>query len=239
MGNAYGIQFNDQYGEAPFQYGDVIADIADAALAAGVGAEFWLDNVNGRAKLSQTKGNHSYMRVITVRSDTLNPTQEEISWLVEHQMPILKIAFPKGLYRVFYPTSFETAYPFEGRQWASPTADCYRLFLDYYRKGLNIPVPSVAAPSAFVFQDPSYGGENLFLTSWEPCGFQQVISPQHGDVLLMRTGSMSLPGPDHIAMYQDGGKILHHYKNRLSTIQDYAGIWRSSTTMILRHNSLI
>ena len=25
MGNAYGIQFNDQYGEAPFQYGDVIA----------------------------------------------------------------------------------------------------------------------------------------------------------------------------------------------------------------------
>jgi hypothetical protein len=237
MLNKNGVDWGDDYGSSTFQYGDVIADIATYIAQHGEGTQFWLNNVRGKSVMAAERGDRTYAKVLAVRSDTAELTQDEVDQLNELGLPILKVALPYGQYKLFYPKAYEEGMPFEGRQWNDSTADCYRLVLDYYQKELSLKLPVVVTPSNYVAQMQSYAGVNLFLTNWEMSGFHQVMFPQKHDVIYIRSGNVRLDGPDHCAIYLDDNKILHHYRHRLSVIQEWAGLWRQNTVMILRHNS--
>jgi len=238
MSAIYGINWNETHGTAPFQYGEVIADIASYCHQNGYDAgDVWLNNIRSKSVLSQQKGDRTYARVSYVRSDTNEIADEEVARMNDENLPLLRIAFPSGLYKLYYPLSFQTEMPYEHRQWSANYADCYRLLLDYYKRELSIKLPVVVTPENYVAQSRSYAGTNLFLTNWKTSGFEQVIAPSHGDLLYMRTGGGVVQGPDHCGIYLEGDRILHHFIDRLSTVQEYAGLWRTSTVMVLRHHT--
>ena len=236
MRHSNGIDWGDTYGSCVFQYGPVIADLITSILENGE-QERWIDNLRGKSRLTLEKGARTFCKVKAARSDTHEPTEQELEEMTSLGMPMLKVALPVGTYMMYYPLSLEEALPFEHRQWSPNNADCYRLALDYYKRELSIKLPIVVTHENYVAQSRSYAGQNLFLTNWESSGFVQVMTPQHGDVIYMRTGNPTVQGPDHCGIYLDSNHILHHYINRLSTAQDFTGMWRQSTVMILRHQS--
>jgi hypothetical protein len=225
MESAYGINFDDRCGEAQVHFITVMPEIASAIMSDGVGAEIWLDNVRGHMRLSRKSGDRTYARVFSSRAEKAAATNEDI----------LKVAYPSGHFKMFYPLTFKDSPPFEGRQWSIGQADCYRLIIDYYKRELGIKLLNIVTPDNYLMQSRSYQGQNLFLTSWQLCGFEPVMFPQHGDGILMRVGRGVVDGPDHCGVYLNGDRILHHFYNRLSTIQEFAGTWRESVYMFLRH----
>lgn len=236
MRNSNGIEWGDTYGSCVFQSGPVIADIMSAILSKGE-QELWVDNIRGKPQLATEKTCRTFCTVKIVRSDTCAPTEDDIASMDVLGLPMLKVALPTGAFKMYYPLSLEGNLPYEGRQWSPNYADCYRLLLDYYKTELSIKLPVVVTPENYVAQSRSYTGQNLFLTNWESSGFTQVMVPQDGDLIYMRTGNPMVQGPDHCGIYLEGDKLLHHFINRLSTVQEYAGIWRASTVMVLRHHT--
>jgi hypothetical protein len=236
---SYGVDFTDTYGTASFKFTDVLPDIAEAALEMSMTGTMWLNSVKGKVILSTEKTDASYAKVVFLRSEVLEPTLEEIAWMNENSMYLLKVVFPSGRYELLVPIAYKEAMPFTNRQWAPGEADCYRLVLDYYRRELKINLPALITPINYVEQARSYQGQNLFLTGWQESGMVQVLLPQENDVILMRTGSVGVAGPDHCAVYLKDNKILHHYINRLSTVQEYLGLWKQSTVMVLRHKTRV
>jgi len=83
----------------------------------------------------------------------------------------------------------------------------------------------------------TYAKVNLFVENFEASGFEQVMVPEVGDALLIQSGLATFDGPDHVGVYVEDGKFLHHYRGRMSTIQPYSSMWRQKTTMVLRHTS--
>ena len=59
---------------------------------------------------------------------------------------------------------------------------------------------------------------------------------QRGDVVLMAIMSEV---PNHAGVIVEPGKILHHLYGRLSTIEDYRGIWRNTTVGVYRHKDVV
>lgn len=238
MTSKYGIDFNDQYGESVFQYGHVIADLMDSIIAGNTG-DMWLQNHRGKAVLGSQKESRTFARVSTVRADSPEPDAAEIARMNDEYLPVLRVALPSGRYKMYYPKAFDGGLPFEGRQWMPNYADCYRLLLDYYFFELSIKLPVVVTPENYVAQSMSYAGQNLFMSNWQMSGFEQVMVPKHGDLIYMRTGNPAVQGPDHCAIYLEGDRILHHFIDRLSCIQEWAGLWRQKTVMILRHRNML
>jgi hypothetical protein len=238
MKEEFGVTWGDRYGTAIFPYGDVIADIAAYCHAHGVdGTTVWLENIRGKARLTAEHTDRVFAKVVCVRGAGQELSEDEVQELNSGQTAVLRIAFPSGAYQYFYPLSLKDNFPFEHRHWSTNSADCYRLGLSYYKGVLGINVPEILTPESYLLQMRSYSGLNLFLENWRTSGFVQVISPQDGDVILMRMGGGSQDGPDHCAIYLDGDRILHHFRNRMSTIQEYAGVWREKTVMVLRHRT--
>jgi cell wall-associated NlpC family hydrolase len=91
-------------------------------------------------------------------------------------------------------------------------------------------------------------GENLLVDNYEKAGFILVrerqplqtklkeflreIKPH--DMLFMQRRA---PVPNHCAVYQGDGKILHHCMGALSKPDVYGGYWHSLSTHHLRHKS--
>ena len=235
----YGIDFTDNYGKTIFRFTEVLPQVADAAIRTRMTGVLWLNNIKGKVSLTETQTDTSYAKVIFKNEQVLLPTLEEIEWMNTTNMYLLKVAFPSGMYQLFTPIAYKDKFPYVNRQWAAGEADCYRLVLDYYKNELKIDLPVLITPINYIEQSRSYQGQNLFLSGWEESGMVQVLIPQPGDVIYMRTGNTPTPGPDHCAIYLEDNKILHHYINRLSTIQDYSGLWKESEVMVLRHNTRI
>jgi hypothetical protein len=240
MNTKYGVEWGDQYGTVIFPYGDVIADIASYCSLKGVeGTQVWLENIRGKARLTDKMSDRVFAKVACVNGSSDEMSEHEVAALNNGGMPILRIAFPTGVYKYYYPLSMQERFPYEHRHWSPGSADCYRLLLDYYKTELGIDLPPVVTPAAYIAQMRSYSGLNLFLENWRTSGFVQVISPVDGDLIYMRTGGSGQDGPDHCGIYLSGDRILHHFRNRMSTVQEYAGLWRESTVMVLRHKTRV
>lgn len=239
MEHAYGIDFDSQVGVSSAYSCTVMPEIAEAVVSGGVGVEMWLENQRGHMRLGRIQNANSYAKVVAVMSSEMSLTNQESEWVNGNGMMMLKVIYPSGRFRMFYPLSFAAELPLESRMWIPGQADCYRLAIDYFKQFHNILLPVVVTPENYVMQSRSYQGQNLFMTNWQRSGFEQVMSPQVGDVIYMRLGGGAVEGPNHCGILVSEGKILHHFINRLSTTQEYGGVWKDSVVMYLRHNSFL
>jgi cell wall-associated NlpC family hydrolase len=112
--------------------------------------------------------------------------------------------------------------------------DCLTMIQRFYADNFNIEIMDHARPDEWWDQ-----GLDLYTDNYHKAGFRvmddlPVRDLKIGDVLLMAIMSTV---PCHGAVYIGGGKILHHFYGRLSEVTDYKGLWRNSTTAILRHKS--
>jgi hypothetical protein len=232
----YGIEWRDTHGVLNFSHASVVADIA-SKVAVGQVDNMWLNNRKGHTDLVESKSDRTFAGVKIFNCDSADATEEDIAYLNETNFPFLKIAMPKGRFKMLYPIAYKENMPLEGRPWKEGHSDCYRLVLDYYRNELGIPIREVITPANYTVQMQSYCKTNLYLESYESSGFEQVLAPEPGDAFFIKTGGATFDGPDHVGICVSEGKILHHYRNRLSVIQDYSGIWKKRTVMVLRHTS--
>ena len=236
MEKLYGVDWLDTHGEFAFSHAHVVAKIAEKVYS-DVAGEMYLANHKGQVTLADTLSDNVYAHVVISRDETPDATEDDLARLNSTGVPFLKICMPKGRFRMLYPIAMKTNMPWENRPWVEGNSDCYRLALDYYRRELGIPVRAVPTPPNYTVMMAQYAANNLFLENWQSSGFEQVLAPEHGDALLIKSGLATFDGPDHAAVYIDGGKMLHHYRNRLSIIQDYSRMWHEKTLMVLRHTS--
>lgn len=114
------------------------------------------------------------------------------------------------------------------------THDCYSLIRDFYHQNFGIDLPNYARPNGWWKE-----GMDLYMERYHKNGFRVLdchpSEYQIGDVFLM---SILSPVTNHGGVLVEKGQILHHFTNRLSTIEPYKGIWRNCTTAVMRHKDV-
>ena len=233
MDKKYGILWHDTHGEFNFSHPFVVAKIAEN-ITAGDTSPMWLKNHHGQVGLTTEKTDRVFARVEVVTADECSLTEEEAAAL---DFPVLRVAMPRGRFKLYYPRFMKDNFPWEHRQWDEGSSDCYRIALDYYDKVLGIKVRAVTTPKNYTTQMMTYSKVNLFTENFAASGFEQVLVAEPGDAILLQSGLATFDGPDHVGIYLEGGKLLHHYRSRLSVIQPYTSMWRQKTSMIIRHAS--
>lgn len=112
--------------------------------------------------------------------------------------------------------------------------DCLEICRDFFRDNGIVDIPAYARPEDFWEKDL-----DLYMDHYAENGFELFDGPprdyQVADVFLMAIKSRIA---SHAAIHLGDGRILHHYRDRLSEACEYKGIWRSSTVAVLRHKSM-
>jgi hypothetical protein len=235
MEKQYGILWTDRGGEYNFTHAQVLAQIATKVVE-GYTGEMWLKNHYGQTRLAFAQEDGVYARIDVITAETCELSNEEFAALT---FPILRVAMPRGRFKMYYPLSMRDDFPWEGRQWDEGSSDCYRLGLEYYKKELGITVSEVPTPKNYTIQMMSYAKVNMFVENFESSGFEQVLVPEEGDALLIQSGLATFDGPDHVGIYVSNNNFLHHYRGRMSTIQPYNSMWQQKTNMVLRHKNRV
>ena len=139
------------------------------------------------------------------------------------------LSLPSGSWHSFKPSTYVP--PLVGREFVHGKIDCYSMVRDWYRVARGIELPD------FERQDEWWvKGQNLYLDNFGLAGFGTVPNAEmsQGDVLLMKIQS---PVPNHAAIYLGGGMILHHLYGRLSSRDEYNGLYQGMTVKTLRYAS--
>lgn len=126
--------------------------------------------------------------------------------------------------------------PLTGREFRhGPTGsdgrgDCYALIRDYYAEQ-GITLEEVPRGDNWWSE-----GKNLYDDLLQPWGFEEIDPKevQPGDLLLFQLPKS--PVINHGGIYLDGGLLLHHLDNRLSTVEPL-GRWRPYLRKAARHNA--
>lgn len=123
---------------------------------------------------------------------------------------------------------------FLGREFKHGTVDCYALIRDFYQVTFNISLTNYARPDEWWYSGLSLYEDNILSEGFELKDIS-LRDLQYGDLLLMAIKSKV---PCHAAIYLGNGKILHHFYNRQSNIENLKGIWHNSITGIYRHKKV-
>ena len=126
----------------------------------------------------------------------------------------------------------EETYDLLGRPFVYGVYDCFTILKDYFE------------PLDIIVNAPEYEwnfwekGKNLYIENFEKEGFIRVTdgSLQVHDVMLMALNS---DVANHAGIYVGRGRMLHHAPNRLSCRDNYNGIWKQITRIIVRHQSMV
>lgn len=133
--------------------------------------------------------------------------------------------------------------PFEGREFAHGSVDCYSLVRDYYAEIVGIELPDFYRPDDWWLRGENLYMEGLDAAGFDPIPFQKVGAEgvrQH-DVLLMKFFPSSYRGirhPNHGAVYLGASRMLHHFVDCLSQRTFYSQYFQNRTAYIARHRSL-
>lgn len=147
------------------------------------------------------------------------------------------VSYPQGGYVSIEPNGFQA--PYLRRPYVSGIHDCYSIIRDWYEREWNLILPE------FDREDQWWDkGQNLYLDNFAACGFVALTpdsDAEIGDAFLIQIGQSKTKGvcPNHAAVYIGDGKILHHPRGRLSTEDQYGGMWSRFTIFHLRHQSRI
>lgn len=113
--------------------------------------------------------------------------------------------------------------------------DCYEMLRRFYKDNYGIELRDYARPDNWWEV-----GLNLYSDNYAAEGFQVVDvglrEVRVGDVFLMAVRSSVA---NHCAIYVGDGLILHHFFGRRSCIEHYKGLWRNTTTAIIRHRAVV
>lgn len=117
----------------------------------------------------------------------------------------------------------------EGKQ------DCYEIIRRFFSQNFEIELPNYARP-----HDWWNYKLDLYMERYHKNGFSviDVLPSQYqiGDVFLI---SYRSEVANHAGVLVDNGMILHHFTNRLSSIDPYRGVWRNNTVAVLRHKDVV
>lgn len=178
----------------------------------------WVGEDRGKAFWSADKPDSPVCKVI--RQPSLNtPEVDE---------PTCVIEWPSGRNRLYLPESHRTEAPYVGRQYIPGTSDCYSLVREYYRREHGIELGQ-----AFITRQEMMTGQvSAFNDHPESANWERVAVGQPGDGLLFTFGEAI--APNHCGVLLDNGMFLHHFNERLSTIEPLTGVWRKHLTHYLR-----
>jgi len=119
--------------------------------------------------------------------------------------------------------------PLIGRPWVWGAADCWSLVRDWFQQERGITLPDWDRPDT----PEEFQAAPMFDRLWEGAGFRRVTErPQVGDVALMSIGG---PGLNHVGVFVENGRILHHLRGRLSRRDLYGGWLQSCTGRLVRY----
>lgn len=118
--------------------------------------------------------------------------------------------------------------PLIGRDFIFNIQDCFSLAQDYYFQEHGIILDTV--PRTPFWNEE---GENHIIENFERLGFEQVPlnKVQVGDALIYQVRSQV---PNHIGIYYQPDKVLSHWYNRVSQVEDY-GLWARYIVLALRY----
>lgn len=142
--------------------------------------------------------------------------------------PLVTIGSSKDMSEVFMPDRYFEDLPYEGRPFLHGFLDCYTLIRDYYRKELDIILPTNMQRNWEWWNE----GSNLYVDNAKNYGFKQVSDIKKYDILVM---SLNSSVPNHGAIYLGDNKILHHIGGRFSTIEDYTSTFKHTTSTVYRN----
>ena len=127
---------------------------------------------------------------------------------------------------------------FEGIQWEHGKTDCYNLIQKVFWEMFNIALSDYDREKYWWAHPELF---DLYRQHYEQEGFVRVEitedNPlQIGDAILMTIGCEI---PCHAAIYIGDNKILHHFMNKESSIEEYDGIWKQTTSEVIRHRNFL
>lgn len=121
-----------------------------------------------------------------------------------------------------------------GLHYTPGSRDCFEILRDFFHDNGIVSMPSYARPEHFW-----EAGMDLYMDHYAENGFETFDGPardyQIADVFLMAIKSRVA---NHAAIHLGDGRILHHYRDRLSEVCEYKGLWRNTTVAVLRHKSM-
>lgn len=119
---------------------------------------------------------------------------------------------------------------YTGRHFRFGITDCYTIVRDFYKNEFGITLRNYARYDKF------WEDESLYLKFFKNEDFFLVEDElQFGDLILVALGASVAC---HAAVYIGNGKILHHVQNRLSTIDNYRGLWKNMTVAVIRNRKV-
>lgn len=119
---------------------------------------------------------------------------------------------------------------YTGRPFRFGITDCYTIVRDFYKNEFGITLRNYARYDKF------WEDESLYLKFFKNEDFVLVDDElQFGDLILVALGASVAC---HAAVYLGNGKILHHVQNRLSTIDNYRGLWKNMTVAVVRNRKV-
>ena len=127
---------------------------------------------------------------------------------------------------------------YEGTEWIHGVSDCYTLIQRVYKEIFNIELAYYERKDYWWAHSELY---DLYRENYAKEGFNRIeISEdsqlQIGDAILMTIGCKI---PCHAAIYIGDNKILHHFMNKESSIEEYDGIWKQTTSEVIRHRNFL
>lgn len=141
-------------------------------------------------------------------------------WIFDYPGMNLNIINPK-----------EHSNPLIGREYEFGINDCLEAVRDYYKKYLNI-----VLPTRLPYLDHWWEkGHNYFteehLKEW---GFTKVKNPEPNDIVIFTVGSSI---PNHCGVYLGNEIFFHHAANRLSCRENLYPLWKKYLTGVFRYDT--
>lgn len=155
------------------------------------------------------------------------PSMADLTACGEGQLPWLIVSYPTGATKWLQPKHF--AAPLTGRPYAYGIHDCYTLVKDYFAQKRELAMHHYQEPWGWWDQ-----GRDVFRQQMVNEGFVErpVNELQPDDVLLMQFRAKV---PQHLAVWLGDGNILHHHRDRFSSIEPATRYWLDHTVSVARY----
>lgn len=179
----------------------------------------YVDQLRGKAFWATDRRATPFYKVIQA------PSLELIEEVSE---PTCVIEWPSGRHALYLP---DGPRPYQNRQHVTGTDDCYTLVREWFWRERGILLPVFKADRALMMS----GNFDKFDTHPSSTEWERVIAPQPGDAVLFKFGDAK--SPNHCGVVLEDDWFLHHYFDRLSTIEKLDGAWRANIAEFRRHKS--
>jgi proteasome lid subunit RPN8/RPN11 len=153
-----------------------------------------------------------------------------------HKLPAILYLLPSD---TFLESSDKELIPsYIGREFKMGTSDCFTVVKDYFKKELNLTINDYPRDNDWTQKSPE-----LYEKNYENEGFRLIKNApitlsdaKLHDVFLFQL--VDVPYATHAAVYLNNGFILHHPRNKYSTIEKITDAYLRRATLLVRHEAL-